>query len=176
MGLQPTARYFPPRNRLISGLSLGILVVEAAPRSGSLITARMALEQGCEVFAVPGSPRDPRARGANKLIRDGAALTESAEDIIEALNAPFQGVFEARARTSKDYSPSVSAPPPASTPPESGDTREIIVEKLGSAPVTVDELVRECQLSARIVQGAVLELELAGRIERHLGNRISLLL
>ncbi len=180
MGLQPTARHFPPRNRLISGLSLGVLVVEAAPRSGSLITARMALEQGREVFAVPGSPRDPRALGANKLIREGALLTETADDVIEALNSSMRGVFEAHARTSLGYSPPISAPiSPSDGPqsaPESDDARENIVEKLGSAPVTVDELVRECQLSARIVQGAILELELAGRIERHPGNRISLLL
>jgi DNA processing protein len=176
MGLQPTARHFPPRNRLISGLALGVLVVEAAPRSGSLITARMALEQGREVFAVPGSPRDPRALGANKLIREGATLTESAEDVIEALNSPLQGVFEARATTNPDYAPPISEPDPLPDGPEIDNSRENIVEKLSSTPVTVDELVRECQLSARIVQGALLELELAGRIERHPGNRISLLL
>jgi DNA processing protein len=176
MGLQPTARHFPPRNRLISGLSLGVLVVEAAIRSGSLITARMALEQGREVFAVPGSPRDPRAGGANKLIRDGALLTETAEDVIEALNSPLQGISEVRARPGLDYSPPIPDPRPQPSGPESDDARENIVEKLSSAPVTVDELVRECQLSARIVQGALLELELAGRIERHPGNRISVLL
>jgi DNA processing protein len=176
MGLQPTARHFPPRNRLISGLSLGVLVVEAAPRSGSLITARMALEQGREVFAVPGSPRDPRARGANRLIRDGAILTESANDIVESLNSPLQGVFDGRGASGAPYSPPDADPATLSPAPETGDARENIVEKLGSAPVTVDELVRECQLSARIVQGALLELELAGRIERHPGNRISLLL
>ena len=177
MGLQPTARHFPPRNRLISGLSLGVLVVEAAIRSGSLITARMALEQGRKVIAVPGSPRDPRAGGAtNKLIRDGALLTETAEDVIEALNSPLHGVSEARARSGLEYSTPDSTP--ASTPsgPESDDAQENIVKKLSSAPVTIDELVRECQLSARIVQGALLELELAGRIERHSGNRISVLL
>jgi len=176
MGLQPTARHFPPRNRLISGLSLGVLVVEAAIRSGSLITARMALEQGHEVFAVPGSPRDPRAGGANKLLRDGALLTETAEDVIEALNSPLHGVSEARARSGLEYPTPDSTPAPTPSGPESDDAREYIVEILVSAPVTIDELVRECQLSARIVQGALLELELAGRIERHPGNRISVLL
>jgi DNA processing protein len=136
----------------------------------------MALEQGREVFAVPGSPRDPRARGTNKLIRDGAALTESAEDILEALNSPIQGVFEARARISADNSRPNSTSTDASACAKTADAREIIVEMLSSTPVTVDELGRECQLSARIVQGALLELELAGRIERHPGNRISLLL
>ena len=169
IGLNPIARHFPPRNRLISGLSSGVLVVEAALRSGSLITARMALEQGREVFAVPGSPRDPRSRGANHLIRQGAALTETADDIIDVLNGPFSGDSGRRG---------LPFPPPDPTPPEpegpAGEASFNVTEKLGPTPVTVDELVRECQLSATIVLTAVLELELAGRIERHPGNRISL--
>ncbi len=171
VGIQPIARHFPPRNRLISGLSLGILVVEAAPRSGSLITARMALEQGREVFAVPGSPLDPRARGANHLIRQGATLTESAADIVDALEGSFH---RALAAPVQPFLAAGNDAPPAE--PEVAEARGEVAEKLGATPVTVDELVRECQFSPAIVLGALLELELAGRIERHPGNRISRIL
>jgi DNA processing protein len=167
-GTQPTRRHFPPRNRLISGLALGVVVVEAAPRSGSLITARMALEQGREVFAAPGWPRDPRARGGNGLIRQGATLIESAGDVIEVLDGPF-----ARIDSAVDFMPIDNDPAPVTDDDEIGKGLAIVAEKLSVTPVTVDELVRECQLSARVVSAALLELELAGRIERHPGNRIS---
>lgn len=170
LGTQPSARHFPPRNRLISGLSAGVVVVEAAARSGSLITARLAGEQGREVFAIPGSPLDPRAAGPNSLIRNGALLTESAADIVESL----EGFF--------------GRPVPESTPSELGidfnnledssddaDAHDAVASALTTAPVSVDELVRECQLSAASVLAALLDLELAGRVERHPGNRVSLI-
>jgi DNA processing protein len=169
-GVNPTAQHFPRRNRLISGLSLGTLVVEAASRSGSLITARMALEQGREVFAVPGSPLDPRCKGSNDLIRKGATLTEDAEDVVSGLGGMLRQGFDE---------------PPAG-PPSIGPSgwnidekslvtaRPKVVEALGPTPVTVDDLIRECQLSAAVVLTVLLELELAGRVERHPGSRFSL--
>jgi DNA processing protein len=167
-GTEPTARHFPPRNRLISGLSLGLVVVEAAPRSGSLITARMAAEQGREVFAVPGSPMDPRYRGTNGLIRDGATLTEGAADVIGGLRAM-------RAPLSEPTNPEISGQPVGRSEETDTDAaRATIIGLLGPVAVTVDELVRECQLSAPVVLTVLLELELAGRLERHPGNRVTL--
>lgn len=168
-GTVPTARHFPPRNRLISGLSMGILVVEAALRSGSLITARMALEQGREVFAVPGSPLDPRCKGANDLIRQGATLTESADDIVSAL-----GGFFRRPSTAPQQPELFHQNNDLNDHSELAEARTGIMEKLGPTPVAVDELVRECQLSASIAMTVLLELELAGRLERHPGHRVSL--
>ena len=168
-GTRPTARHFPPRNRLISGLSLGVLIVEAAPRSGSLITARMALEQGREVFAVPGSPLDPRHNGTNGLIRQGAVLTEKAADILDALS----GMAPPLAEPEGAEFPRVAPQLPGES--ELAKARGTVQEMLGPVPVTVDELLRECQMSPAIVLTVVLELELAGRLERHPGNRISLL-
>ena len=175
LGCQPLARHFPRRNRVISGLSLGVVVVEAAPKSGSLITARFALEQGREVFAVPGSPLDPRCQGTNGLIRQGATLVESAADVIDALthltssplSQPVQGDL---------FAP----PPPAplTPPPDDADmaaARTLVLECLGPTPVPVDELIRGCQLSPAIVQMVVLELELAGRVERRPGNQVNLI-
>ena len=173
-GTKPTARHFPRRNRLISGLSLGVVVVEAAPRSGSLITARMALEQGREVFAVPGSPLDPRARGANNLIRQGALLTETAEDVLQALAGQLSAPLA--------EPPVGEFDPMASRDPERGQMRDPsdtskknIVELLSPSPVAVDELIRQCQVSAALVAVVLLELELAGRLERHPGGRVSLI-
>ncbi|MBV9522655.1 MAG: DNA-protecting protein DprA [Alphaproteobacteria bacterium] len=171
LGTVPQARHFPRRNRIISGLSLGILVVEAAARSGSLITARFALDQGREVFAVPGSPLDPRCRGTNDLIRHGATLTESAEDVLNQLPSDALQPGPRGLR---------SAPEPAENPvsaeAESGDfARTTIIERLGPSPVAVDELVRQCQFSPATVVTILLELELAGRLERHPGNQVSLL-
>jgi DNA processing protein len=173
-GIERVARHFPRRNRLISGLSLGVVVVEAAPRSGSLITARMALEQGREVFAVPGSPLDPRARGANNLIRQGATLTETAEDVLQAISDQMVGPL---AEPLAEPPGSSFDPPPASPPARDAlDTaRKNIVELLSPSPVAVDELIRQCQVSAALVAVVLLELELAGRIERHPGGRVSLI-
>ncbi|MCE2482186.1 MAG: DNA-processing protein DprA [Alphaproteobacteria bacterium] len=170
LGTRPQARHFPRRNRLVSGLARGVLVVEAALKSGSLITARYAAEQGREVLAVPGSPRDPRARGCNDLIRNGAVLVESADDVLRAL------AFGARA------APEPAAPEPAFEPaaheePEAGDSvqaQDAVRELLSPTPVEVDELVRQSQLTPSVVLTILLELELAGRLARHPGNRVSL--
>ncbi|WP_445682031.1 DNA-processing protein DprA [Radicibacter daui] len=168
-GTQPQARHFPRRNRLVSGLCLGTLVVEAALKSGSLITASMALEQGREVFAVPGSPRDPRAGGTNDLLRQGAHLTEHADDvdgilrplIARPLGEPEKGWLGAAAAFAEDG---------ALTP----QLYRRLMEALSPAPVAVDELIRDSQLSASIVQAALTDLELAGLVERHAGSRVSL--
>lgn len=170
IGTQPQARHFPRRNRLISGLSLGVLVVEAAMRSGSLITARMALEQGREVMAVPGSPMDPRCEGTNNLIRQGATLVASADDVIRALeNLSPPAVRE---RQGDLFVASRPAEPDES---ELAAARAVILENLGHAPVAIDELVRGCQLSAPVVLTVVLELELAGRVQRQPGNQVNLI-
>ena len=162
-GVEPQARHFPRRNRLISGLSAGIVVVEAAPRSGSLITARFANEQGREVVAVPGFPLDPRAQGCNALIRDGACLVQSAADILEVIEP-----FGAKRLASK---------PELFTPPQMVDAddaaRDIIAGLLSMTPVPVDELVRVSGQPPAVVQTVLLELELAGRLVRHAGARVS---
>jgi len=165
VGTEPQARHFPRRNRLISGISLGVLVIEAAPQSGSLITARMALEQGREVFAVPGSPLDPRARGTNDLIRQGATLVETADDVLrvlQTLRTPF-------------------AEPPGAGPlaPATGEdaaldpARALVLEKLAYAPVELDEILRQTGLSPAVLHLVLLELDLAGRLQRHPGNKVS---
>jgi len=163
-GTEPLARHFPRRNRVISGLSEGVVVVEAALRSGSLITARLAGEQGREVFAVPGSPLDPRCRGPNDLIRKGATLTESAEDILSELAGPLRRASPAGAM------PQVPEAD-AAEPPEALSER--ILALLGGAPVSVDDLIRDTAQPAGSVRGALLELELAGRIERRAGDLIA---
>jgi DNA processing protein len=185
LGAVPQARHFPRRNRLISGLSLGVVVVEAAPQSGSLITARLAAEQGREVMAVPGSPLDPRHRGTNQLLRDGATLVESAADVLAALGPlapvpdrrtmrPAAGA-ESRAtrRTAERKRP---APPqlPLAADGNGADLLGRVCERLGPEPLLVDELIRQCQASTAEVQRALMELELDGRLERHPGNRVSL--
>lgn len=164
-GIEPRARHFPYRNRIIAGLAAGTVVVEAAPRSGSLITARNAAEFGREVMAVPGSPLDPRAQGCNLLIREGATLIQSAVDILEAVGPIGEGRVAAdRARYDPD--PAID---------ELGDCdRAAVVELLGPVPVAVDELIRQSGLIPAIVQTALLELELAGRLDRHAGGRVSL--
>jgi DNA processing protein len=175
LGTEPQARHFPRRNRIISGMALGVVVVEAAARSGSLITARLALEQGRDVFAVPGSPLDPRCRGSNDLLRHGATLTESAEDVLSQL-----GPMAERPPTHLP-APSVEIAIARSTPPiEEGEPvahdagLDLLLERLGPTPVAVDELVRQCHLSAAVIATLLLELELAGRVERHPGNLVSL--
>jgi DNA processing protein len=172
LGTEPQARHFPRRNRLISGMALGVVVVEAAARSGSLITARFALEQGRDVFAVPGSPLDPRCRGSNDLLRHGAILTEGAEDVLAQLGPQLTHPAPPPPRPS----PAVMHWPPAATQAPVADDAalELIAERLGPTPVAVDELVRQCHLSAAAVATLLLELELAGRVERHPGNLVSL--
>ena len=166
LGTEPQARHFPRRNRIISGASLGVLVVEAALRSGSLITARFALEQGREVFAVPGSPLDPRCRGTNDLIRRGAALAETAEDVVAALGPQLapRAVPPPRPR------PEPAPPGPA----ELARAMSRVLEQLSPDPVPVDELVRQCRLPAAVVAAVLLDLELAGRLERQPGNLVAL--
>ena len=165
LGHEPRARDFPRRNRLISGSALGVVVVEAAQRSGSLITARMAAEQGREVFAVPGSPLDPRAAGTNDLIKQGATLVTDASDIIQAV-----GPILERPLTSALREDDGEAPAPD---PDAGE-RERIVSLLGPAPVLIDDLIRLSGTSPAIVRTVLLELELAGRLDRHRGGMVSL--
>ena len=170
LGTRPQARHFPRRNRLVSGLARGVLVVEAALKSGSLITARYAGEQGREVLAVPGSPRDPRARGCNDLIRNGAVLVESADDVLRAL------AFGAR-EAPEPAAPAPAFEPAANEEPEAGDSvraHDAVRELLSPTPVEIDELVRQSQLTPSVVLTILLELELAGRLARHPGNRVSL--
>lgn len=167
-GVEPKARHFPHRNRIIAGLALGTVVVEAAPRSGSLITARFAADYGREVMAVPGSPLDPRAQGCNLLIREGATLVQSAADVLEAIR-PIGGDTPMLRHASPDFAP-------GQTPIDARDEdRARIRELLGPVPVAVDEIVRQSGLGAAIVQTVLLELELAGRLERHAGARVSLI-
>lgn len=187
IGRHPRARHFPARNRLISGLSLGVVVVEAALRSGSLITARCALEQGREVFAAPGSPLDPRCHGCNGLIRDGAVLVQSVDDVTSAL-APMMQSRQALARQAlARQAPACQSP--ARQPPDlprqrpaaaaaddehPADSRDRVAAALSPTPVTVDELLRHCHLTLPALLTILLELEAAGRLHRHPGNRVSL--
>lgn len=176
-GTQPQARHFPRRNRLIAGLSLGVVVVEAARRSGSLITARLAQELGREVFAVPGSPLDPRARGGNDLLRDGAILTETAEDVLDNLSG-FGALFPVRTprmETSEETSCDFEPADQLEGSSDLGNARSQVVGLLSPTPVKVDDLVRRCQLSPAAVLAVLLELELAGRVETLPGNRFALL-
>jgi DNA processing protein len=166
LGEAPQARHFPRRNRIISGLSRGVVVVEAAEKSGSLITANYAVEQGREVFAVPGSPLDPRARGANRLIKDGATLTESAEDILSVLKPMLGGTFE----EPDGLSPATVT---NALEAEADRIRARVEEALGPAPVEIDELIRQLGAPVAAVLTVILELELAGRCQRHPGNRVS---
>jgi DNA processing protein len=165
-GTEPRARHFPYRNRIIAGLAAGTVVIEAAPQSGSLITARLAAEAGREVMAVPGSPIDPRAQGCNQLIRDGATLIQSAADVLECISN-FHGKVASPAKTS-DYRParaSIEAGP---------DIVPMVEQLLGHSPVPVDEIVRLSGADPGSVQMALLELDLAGRLDRHAGNKVSL--
>jgi DNA processing protein len=174
LGTEPQARHFPRRNRIISGMALGVVVVEAAARSGSLITARFALEQGRDVFAVPGSPLDPRCRGSNDLLRHGAILTESAEDVLSHLQPQVTRPAAAPSRPASAAPVANWAILAPSAPQPDDALLDLILEKLDRTPVAVDELVRQCHLSAAAVATLLLELELAGRVERHPGNLVSL--
>ncbi len=198
---EPRAREFPRRNRIVAGLSLGVVVVEASRRSGSLITARFANEQGREVFAVPGSPLDARSEGTNDLLRQGATMCTSAEDVISAL-APMRGVgmfpdtLGETPRASPDVEPlweeldlfSDHRGPPspvapssfdegsAPAPVESGEhgAARRIAALLGPAPLPVDDLIRACGLAPQVVQALLMELELKGEVQRQEGNRVAL--
>jgi DNA processing protein len=170
VGTVPQARHFPRRNRIISGAARAIVVIEAAKRSGSLITARMAAEQNREVFAVPGSPLDPRAKGTNELIRQGAHLAESAEEIIQILNEQFMSPlsepepFEIKQQNKRQPDPD-----------KINSARREVKNILNTSPVSVDEIIRQCHMSPAVVSTILLEIELAGRLERHPGNQVSII-
>ncbi len=166
MGMQPQARHFPARNRIISGLSEAVVVVEAAAKSGSLITARNALDQARDVLAVPGHPFDARASGCNMLLRDGATLVRNASDVIEAVGQPLQD----------DIAPEL--PLPEAKPPERSlrDTAALhdqILSRLGPTPVAEDQLLRDMAASATAVSPALVDLELEGKIARQAGGLLS---
>lgn len=160
---EPRPQDFPRRNRIVSGLALGVVVVEGALRSGSLITARNAADQGREIMAVPGNPLDPRAGGCNQLIRDGATLVRSAEDVLEAIAAFFVPVREA---------PASPSPLPADAPADAAAESRLLA-LLGPAPVAEDVLTRSLELSPAAVSAALLDLELAGTVVRHPGGLVS---
>ncbi|EKF19567.1 DNA-processing protein DprA [Nitratireductor pacificus] len=167
-GWAPRARDFPRRNRLVAGLCYGLVVVEAAQRSGSLISARLAGEMGRLVFAVPGSPLDPRAAGANALLKDGAILVTGAGDVLEAV-APLIGTPPPPTEHFEEPADYGAAPPPSES------DRDRIIEALGPTPVAIDEIIRHTGLHPAQVLSVLLELDLAGRIERHSGGAVSLL-
>ena len=164
-GSEPLARNFPHRNRVIAGLSTGTVVVEAAPRSGSLITARLAAEAGRDVMAVPGSPLEPRAQGCNLLIREGATLVQSAADILETIR-PIDSRMVRMPASPFDGRPGGE--------PDDAERRALI-GLLGPVSVAIDELIRQSGLPPATVALILLELELADRIERHAGARVSLI-
>jgi DNA processing protein len=174
------AKDFPRRNRIIAGLALATVVVEAAPSSGSLITARLAADYGREVLAVPGSPLDPRHKGTNQLLRDGAHLIESAQDVLDIVTPLLASTVppppRARPAAARAAPRADTVPEPSSVPaePPAESLAEQVARVLGPEPLAVDELIRECHAAAPDVQAALLELELAGRIDRHPGNRVSL--
>ena len=164
-GTEPLARHFPSRNRIIAGIAAGTLVVEAAPKSGSLITARLAGEAGREVMAIPGSPLDSRSHGCNQLIRDGAVLVQSPEDVIELLSG-FDGTPHSRFRE--------TAPAYETAADELNEEPADIAALLTTAPVSIDELIRQSGESPAAVQLALLELDIGGRLVRHAAGRVSL--
>ena len=172
-GWEPRARDFPRRNRLISGIALGVVVVEAAAKSGSLHTARFAAEQGREVFAVPGSPLDPRAEGCNDLIRSGATLISRPEHLLESL-APLCGQDPPLSGADEPFHPPEAPIMPAATDLERA--RQTIFTALGATPTAIDDLLRMTDVAPAAVQMVLLELELAGRLERHGQGRVSLIL
>ena len=163
-GTDPRARHFPYRNRIIAGISAGTVVVEAAPKSGSLITARLAAEAGREVMAIPGSPLDPRSRGCNQLIREGATLVQNAEEIAELVRPLDHRMRAAPAR--------YVAPEPATIGDDTDGERQAVIDLMGMTYVSVDELVRQSGSSQANVQMVLLEMELAGKLERGAGGKV----
>jgi DNA processing protein len=165
MGTYPQARHFPPRNRIISGLSMAVIVVEAAEKSGTLITVKDALDQGREVMAVPGHPVDGRAGGCNRLIREGATLVRNVEDVLEVLARITGGADTER-----------QAPPPSAPVAEKPDTGALhaaILQLLGPTPIHEDMIIRDMRLSAAVISPALVALELDGTVQRHPGGLIS---
>ncbi len=165
-GTEPKGSHFPSRNRIIAGMAAGTLVVEAAPQSGSLITARLAGEAGREVMAIPGSPLDARSQGCNQLIREGAVLVQAPEDVVELLSG-FDGTPRSSFRVA---SPALDYDPEEWAEAEPADLASLLT----SAPVAVDELIRQSGASPAAVQMALLEMEIGGLLERHAGGRVSL--
>jgi DNA processing protein len=166
-GTPPAAHQFPKRNRIISGLSEGVVVVEAVQHSGSLITARMALEQGREVFAVPGSPLDPRSAGSNNLLRQGASIAENAQDILNEL----QGNLARFSETSDGITGNLSS----ANENDVGEARERLLQTLGPTPLRLDDVIRDLNLPVPAILAALLELELAGKAQRQPGGYVCLL-
>ena len=164
-GAVPRAEHFPRRNRIISGISRAIIVVEAALRSGSLITARLAGEQGRDVFAVPGSPLDPRAEGTNKLIKEGATLLTCSAEVIESLRTEYAAAPRSFSEPEFPVEESAEASP---------SDRKLVLSLLSPTPIDVDDIIRESRLSAAIVLGILLELELAGKVTRSTQQKVSL--
>lgn len=170
-GWEPRARDFPRRNRLIAGVALGVVVIEAAARSGSLITARLAGEFGRQVFAVPGSPLDPRCEGTNGLLKDGATVTTRPQDVLQAL-APISELDLFSPNEADEPADEAGDRPLA--PPPNDDERLVIVQALGPTPVEIDDIIRHTALPASSVYLVLLELDIAGRLERHAGGFVSL--
>ena len=164
-GSVPRAEHFPRRNRIISGMSRAIIVVEAALRSGSLITARLAGEQGRDVFAVPGSPLDPRAEGTNKLIKEGATLLTRASDVIESLGTEYTATPRSFSEPEMPLEPNIEASP---------TDRKLVLSLLSPTPVDIDDVIRESGLPASVVLGILLELELAERVSRSSQQKINI--
>ncbi len=172
LGMEPAARLFPKRNRIVSGLSTGVIVVEASIKSGSLITARMAGDQGRDVYAIPGYPADPRATGPNKLIQDGAMLATKAQDILQNIeNFSQNTLFDNPPQTALES----NVIPFEEDPKTNADIKEMLLQNLSQMPVGVDELSRTCHLSVASMQMALLEMELSGRLQRLPGNRVVLI-
>lgn len=178
VGAKPTERHFPRRNRIVAGLAQAVVVIEAAERSGSLITARFAQEENREVMAAPGFPSDPRSAGANRLIRDGALLIRSADDVLEGLPRAAEPPIrrqrpQARPDPAQSEADSQVQPPPQPVENLEVDPIDQVRSALSAAPITVDELSRECQLSASAIAAILLELELGGEVERLPGQRVA---
>lgn len=166
-GQAPFAGAFPSRNRIIAGMSHATLVVEASPKSGSLITARLALEYGRELLAVPGSPLDPRAKGCNQLIKNGAHVAEEAADIIQLIRS-------SKLQLRLSETPATGYAPAQLNDSDISKAHGALAEKLSPMAVTIDELVEQCEMPAAILQAALLEMELAGKVRRVVGGKVAL--